>query len=47
MIQPLLLGVVNAASAVSARTLSRRAPPVTALITLCKPVTMADNWSNK
>jgi len=23
------------------------APPVTALITLCKPVTMADNWSNK
>src|SRR5271167_1193718 len=24
-----------------------RAPPVTALITLCKPVTMADNWSNK
>src|SRR5437899_12966037 len=21
--------------------------PVTALITLCKPVTMADNWSNK
>src|ERR1700731_190647 len=26
---------------------SIRAPPVTALITLCKPVTMADNWSNK
>src|SRR6516165_9079537 len=24
-----------------------RAPPVTALITLCKPVTMADNWPNK
>src|SRR2546425_8235639 len=23
------------------------ARPVTALITLCKPVTMADNWSNK
>src|SRR5438132_11934669 len=23
------------------------APPVTALITLSKPVTMADNWSNK
>src|SRR5437868_13233392 len=23
------------------------APPVTALITLCKPATMADNWSNK
>src|SRR5205085_11719994 len=23
------------------------APRVTALITLCKPVTMADNWSNK
>src|SRR5438034_10654166 len=26
---------------------SIRAPPVTALITLCKPVTMADSWSNK
>src|SRR6516164_8736341 len=26
---------------------SIRAPPVTARITLCKPVTMADNWSNK
>ena len=26
---------------------SIRARPVTALITLCKPVTMADNWSNR
>jgi hypothetical protein len=26
---------------------SIRAPPVAALITLCKLVTMADNWSNK
>jgi hypothetical protein len=47
MIQPPPLGVVKVASAVSARTLTCRAPAVTALITLCKPVTMADNWSNK
>jgi hypothetical protein len=25
----------------------RPAPPVAARITLCKPVTMADNWPNK
>jgi hypothetical protein len=27
--------------------LSIRVPSATALITLCKPVMMADNWSNK
>jgi hypothetical protein len=47
MIQPPLFGAVNAASAVSAQTLTCRAPPVTARITLCKPAAMADNWSNK
>jgi hypothetical protein len=31
----------------SVQMFSIRAPPLAALITLCKPVTMADNWSNK
>jgi hypothetical protein len=31
----------------SVQMFSIRAPLVTALITLCKPVTMAENWSNK
>ena len=31
----------------SVRMFSIRAPPVTALIALCKPVAMADNWLSK